>query len=136
LGIGAGRGGLLLLRIGYGFVKPYDFSAHDAVKLAADRQKLVRAVGRRLRDLPGGRAGWYRNAATGLREDGSATNKLSQAAVVLEARKGDVILKGRSGLQRVNPQSKKLEPLETGKHGVAASKGVTYVSGDLHFSID
>jgi hypothetical protein len=134
--IAAGLGGLGLLFIGYGFVKPYNFAAHDAVKMASDRTKLARAVGRRLRELPGGRAGWYRNAATGLREDGSTTTKLSQASVTLHAHKGDVYLKSRGGLQRVHPQSKKLEPLETGKDGVPASKGVIYVIGDLHFSID
>ena len=134
--IAAAFGGIGLLFIGYGFVKPYDFAAHDAIKMAGDRAKLLRAVGRRLRELPGGRSGWYRNAATGLREDGSATRKLGQAAVVLEARKGDVLLRSRGGLQRVHPQSKKLEPFETGKDGALASKGVSYVVGDLHFMID
>ena len=131
-----GLGALGLLLIGYGFVKPSDFSSQDAIKMAGDRTKLQRAVRRRLRELPGGRSGWYRNAATGVREDGSATRKLSQAAVVLQARNGDVLLRARGGLHRVHPQTKKLEPYAPGKDGTLASKGVVYVVGNLHFMID
>ena len=129
-------GGLGLALIGYGWVRPDRFAMHDAVKLAGKREQLARAVARRLRDLPGGKPGWYRSSATGLREDGSATDKLRTAAVELHARRGEVILRSRGGLQRVSPQSKKLEPVpEAAKEGHVASKNIVYNVGSLFFQI-
>ena len=75
------------------------------------------------------------SATTGLREDGSATNKLGTASVILRARKGEVILDCRGGLTRVNPQSKKLEPVDTGKDGHIASKNIVYNVGSLFFQL-
>ncbi len=128
-------GGAFFLFVGFGFIKPSNFSPHDSIKMASDRKKLARAVGRRLRELPGGRSGWYRSAATGLRDDGSATNKLRLAAVVIKAHKGDIYLVSRGGLERVNPGTKKLEPVDTGKDGIPASKGVVYNVGSLYFQL-
>jgi len=133
--IAAFGGGAFFLFVGFGFIKPQNFSPHDSIKMASDRKKLQRAVGRRLRELPGGRSGWYRSAATGLRDDGSATNKLRLAAVVLKAHKGDVYLVSQGGLQRVHPGTKKLEPVDTGNDGIPASKGVMYNAGSLFFQI-
>lgn len=131
----AAAGVLLVLFVGYGYVSPYSFAVHDAVKLASKREGLARATARRLRELPGGRSGFYRSATTGLREDGSATNKLGTASVILRARKGEVILDCRGGLTRVNPQSKKLEPVDTGKDGHIASKNIIYNVGSLFFQL-
>ena len=128
-------GGILFLLVGYGFIKPSNFSPHDSLKMASDRKKLMRAVGRRLRELPGGRSGWYRSAATGIRDDGSATSKKRLATVVIAAHKGDIYLHSRGGLQRVNPGSKKLEPVDTGKDGIPAGKGIIYNVGSLFFQI-
>ena len=125
----------LVLFVGYGYVRPYDFSQHDAVALANDRKKLTRAVKRRLRELPGGKSGFYRSAATGLREDGSATNKLATAGVVLRARKNDVIIECRGGLSRISPKTRKMEPISPDKTGHIASKNTVYNVGSLYFQI-
>lgn len=133
--IAAVAGGLFLLFLGYGFVKPYNFSPHDTIRLASERKQLNRAVGRRLRELPGGRSGWYRSASTGIRDDGSATDKPKLAAVLIRAHKGEVYLESRGALERVHPGTKKLEPLDTGDDGVPAAKGVVYRVGNLYFQI-
>jgi hypothetical protein len=128
-------GGAFVLLIGYGYVRPYNFSQHDTVKLANEKKKLSRAVKRRLRELPGGKSGFYRSAATGLREDGSATNKLRTAGVVLRARKNDVIIECPGGLSRISPKSRKMEQLTVGKEGHIASKTTVYNVGSLYFEI-
>lgn len=135
--IAATGGALTVLVVGYGFVRPWRFAVDDQVQLAAKREQLARAVGRRLRDLPGGRPGWYRSAAVGLLDAGQATAKLGTALVELHARRGEIVLRSRGGLQRVSPQSKKLEPVPEAatKDGHVASKNVVYAAGNLFFQI-
>ncbi len=133
--IGAVGGVITVIVLGYGFVRPYRFTIDDQVRLAGKREQLVRAVGRRLRDLPGGRPGWYRSAAVGLLENGQATPKLGQAVVELHARRGEVIIVSRSGLERVSAQTKKLEPVPDAREGHNAAKNTVYVAGKLVFQI-
>lgn len=130
-------GGLFVIFLGYGFVRPFRFAIDDQVQLASKREQLSRAVGRRLRELPGGRPGWYRSAAVGLLENGQATTKVDQAVVQLHARKGEVIIRSRGGLERVSPQTKKLEPVPEAatKDGHNASKNTVYAAGNLFFQI-
>lgn len=130
-------GTLFVVVVGYGFVRPWRFAVDDQVQLAGKREQLARAVGRRLRDLPGGRTGWYRSAAVGLLDNGQATAKLGTALVELHARRGEVIIKCRGGLERVSPQSKKLEPVAEAatKDGHVASKNVVYSAGSLFFQL-
>ena len=47
----------------------------------------------------------------------------------------DVYIQSRAGLERVNPGTKKLEPVDTGDGGVPATKGVVYHVGSLFFTI-
>lgn len=128
-------GALVLLLIVLGFIRPYNFGADDSVKIATKKEGLQRAVARRLRDLPGGRAGFYRSAATGLREDGSATDRLRTAQLSLHAYRGEILLRSPSGLSRLNPQTRKLDPVEIPKEGYALSRNVVYQVGALYFQI-
>jgi hypothetical protein len=128
-------GGLLLLLIVLGFLRPYQFGIDDSVKIATKKDGLQRAVARRLRDLPGGRAGFYRSAATGLREDGSATDRLRTAQLSLHAYKGEILLRCHGSLQRMNPQTRKLDPVEVPSDGYALSRNTVYQVGTLFFQI-
>lgn len=129
-------GGVLLLAfIAYGFLRPSHFSADDSVKIATKQPALQRAVARRLRDLPGGRAGFYRSAATGLREDGSATGRKRQALLRLAAVHGDIVLYSRGPVQRYNPQTRKLDNIPIGKHGYSVTKNAVYCAGALYFQV-
>ena len=123
--------------VGYGFVRPWRFAVDDQVQLAGKRDQLARAVGRRLRDLPGGRPGWYRSAAVGLLDNGQATAKAGSALVELHARRGEVIIRSRGGLERISPQTKKLVPVPEAatREGHVASKNVVYSAGALFFQI-
>lgn len=128
-------GGFLLLLIVLGFVRPYQFGIDDSVKIATKKDGLQRAVARRLRDLPGGRAGFYRSAATGLREDGSATDRLGTAQVSFHAYKSEIILRCHGSLQRMNPQTRKLDPLEVPADGYSLSRNTVYQVGTLFFQV-
>ncbi|MFO0576210.1 MAG: hypothetical protein U1A78_19580 [Polyangia bacterium] len=128
-------GGLLLVLIVLGFIRPYNFGVDDSVKIATKKEGLSRAVARRLRDLPGGRAGFYRSAATGLREDGSATDRLRTAQLSLHAFRGEILLRSPSGLSRMNPQTRKMDPVEIPKEGYALSRNTVYQVGSLFFQV-
>jgi hypothetical protein len=135
--IAAIGGSLFVIIVGYGFIRPFRFNVDDQVQLAGKREQLSRAVGRRLRDLPGGRSGWYKSASVGLLENGQATSKVATSIVELHARKGEVIIKSRGGLERVSHQTKKLEPVAEAatKDGHLASKNTVYAAGNLFFQI-
>jgi hypothetical protein len=135
--IAATGGTLFVATVGYGFIRPWRFAVDDQVQLAGKREQLARAVGRRLRDLPGGRPGWYRSAAVGLLDNGQATAKVGAALVELHARKGEVIIRSRGGLERVSPQTKKMVPVPEAatRDGHVASKNVVYSAGSLFFQI-
>ena len=126
---------LFALFVAYGWVRPDRFSGDDMVQIAKKREGLARATGRRLKELPGGRPGWYRSSRTGLREDGSPTDQLRGATIVFMARRGEVMLHCNGGLRRMNQQTKKLEDLTVGKEGYAASKNVIYCAGSLFFQV-
>lgn len=128
-------GGLVLLLIALGFIRPYQFGIDDSVKIATKKDGLQRAVARRLRDLPGGRAGFYRSAATGLREDGSATDRLGTSQVSFHAYKGEIMLRCHGSLQRMNPQTRKLDPVEVPTDGYALSRNTVYQVGTLFFQV-
>ncbi|MSP17130.1 MAG: hypothetical protein EXR73_11090 [Myxococcales bacterium] len=121
--------------IAYGILAPHSFATDDAIKLAGKEQGLARATARRLRDLPGGKRGFYRSAATGVREDGSATDKHRQATFVLAAVRGAVVIRSTGGLRRLNRQTRKFEDVPVEKGGYAVSKNVTYQAGSLYFLI-
>ena len=126
---------MLLLLIVLGFIRPYQFGIDDSIKIATKKDGLQRAVARRLRDLPGGRAGFYRSAATGLREDGSATDRLRTAQLSLHAYKGEILLRCHGSLQRMNPQTRKLDPVEVPSDGYALSRNTVYQVGTLFFQV-
>lgn len=128
-------GGIFSLILIYGFLAPYRFSLDDTVKIAMKQQALGRAVARRLLDLPGGRAGFYRSAATGLRQDGSATRRLRGATLVLAARRGEIVVRSPGPVLRLNPRTRKMEPLASGREGHVALKGVIYQAGELFFQV-
>lgn len=128
-------GGLFLLFIVLGFIRPYQFGIDDSVKIATKKEGLQRAVARRLRDLPGGKAGFYRSAATGLRDDGSATDRLRTAQLTLHAYRGEVMIRCKGSLLRMNPQTRKLDPVEVPAEGYAASRNTVYQVGTLFFQV-
>jgi hypothetical protein len=135
--IAAIAGLTLAVIIGYGFIRPFRFEVDDQVTLSAKREQLARATGRRLRDLPGGRPGWYRSAAVSLLDNGQASARLGQGVVELHARRGEVVIRSRSGLERISPQSKKLEPVAEAarREGHVASRNVVCRAGALFFRI-
>ena len=133
--LGILAGGLFFLFILFGFIRPYQFGIDDSVKIATKKEGLQRAVARRLRDLPGGKAGFYRSAATGLRDDGSATDRLRTAQLTLHAYRGDVMIRCKGSLLRLNPQTRKLDPVDVPTDGYAASRNTVYQVGTLFFQV-
>lgn len=132
--IAALAGVLLLGALGYGFIVPLDFSNDDLLRVAAKEAALPRAVARRLREMPGGKKGWYRNATFGLRNDGSATDDVKTALVVFRAGRSEILLSARGTLSRMNPRTHKMEPVSD-PQSHSLSKNAVYEVGGLYFKV-
>lgn len=127
--------GLVLVgAVGYGFIVPIPFSNDDTIRVASKEPALRRAVARRLRDLPGGRSGWYRSGRIFLGSDGSALSNARGAILVLEAGRGHVrVAQVRGSLQRLSPRTRTFEPVETGPHEL--SKNAVYEVAGMFFQV-
>lgn len=123
---------LLLIFIIYGFTSPAVFDHADELRVASNERNLSRALPRRLRELPGGRSGWYRPARVCLSADGNTSRSPSNALLVIEASAGGVLLSARGGsLRRLNPRTRKLEDVpEQQNHPL--SRHAVYEIGGLY----
>lgn len=124
-------GGLFLIFVVTGLVKPRDFDREEVIRLAKTEQGLARADARRLRDLPGGRRGFYRHARVAFDGNGNAVSRPRGAALVLQAQRGDPLLTARQTIEARDPRTRKWLPREPG----AIRRGVAYRSGDFYFRL-
>lgn len=128
-------GAIILLVVIIGLVKPRDFDKEEVIRLAKTEQALARAGGRRLRDLPGGKRGFYRNARVAFDGGGNAVRGTGGASFILRAAKGDPIVEIRGGLEEKDPRTRKLVPVDTAKGPVYLRRNIVYRSGEFFFRL-
>lgn len=128
-------GSVMLLIIVIGFVRPRDFDKEDVIRLAKTEQALTRAGGRRLRDLPGGKRGFYRNARVAFDGGGNAVRATSGVSVVLRAAKGDPQVTITGGLEEKDPRTRKFQPVDSSKGPIYLRRGIVYKSGEFVFRL-
>lgn len=133
--IAAGIGAIVFAIIVAGFVRPRDFASEDVIRLAKTEPALSRATGRRLRDLPGGKRGFYRNARVAFDGGGNAVRATSGAAVVLRAAKGEPQVAIQGGLEEKDPRTRKFQPVDLAKGPIYLRRGVVYKSGEFVFRL-
>jgi hypothetical protein len=128
-------GAILLVLIIYGYVSPYDFAAEESIRMARSEQAISRAVARRLRELPGGRRGFYRNASVGF--DSSGTNVMNRkvAVVMLTARRGETGISVSGSLERKDARTRQWTVVNPEELRDAVRRGQIYRLGDFYFRI-
>jgi hypothetical protein len=128
-------GAVIFIIIVIGFVRPRDFDKEEVIRLAKTEQALTRAGGRRLRDLPGGKRGFYRNARVAFDGAGNAVRSPGGASFVLRAAKGDPVVEIRGGLEEKDPRTRKFQPVATDKGPVYLRRNIVYRSGEFFFRL-
>jgi hypothetical protein len=116
-----------------GFVRPYDFDPAACVYVAGSEAGLRRASALVLRELPGGRRGFYRNARLCLTASGDVTRSPRAAAVAVEAGPGgSTRFLTAGGLERKAPRSGKWEPVPPEDLRAGFATNVLYRVGNLY----
>ncbi len=133
--LAAALGALVFVIIVLGFVRPRDFDKEEVIRLAKTEQALSRAGGRRLRDLPGGKRGFYRDARIALDGAGNAVRDTAGASVILKAAKGDPQLTIRGNLEEKDPRTRKFQPVDLARGPVYLRRGIIYRSGEFVFRL-
>ena len=132
--IAAAIAAVLLTIIVIGFVRPHDFDREEVIRLAKTEQALQRAGARRLRELPGGKRGFYRDARVAFDGAGNAVGGTSGASLVLRAQKGDPKVDAR-GMEEKDPRTRKFQAVDSSRGPLYLRRGVVYRIGEFFFRI-
>ena len=129
--------GLLGAFILYGFVRPNSFEGMARIKLSGTERGLARAPARPLRDLPGGKMGFYRNATVAFDVSGEPRGPRKTAMLRLEADAGgEIKLAGRGDVEQKNPRTRRWEVIDRRGGLVFLRTRVVYRVGELLFRIE
>ena len=130
-------GALFVVFVLVGLIKPNDFPADLRIRVAGSERKLTRASAMMLRDQPGGRRGFYRNATVGLDASGGMVGPRTQAWLRLTAKGGDEIaVETGSSLETKDRRSRKWEAINTEAGPAPMRRRVEYRVGELYFKIE
>lgn len=130
-----GSVGLLLAFLIWGFVRPCDFDADATIHLAKNEAALARGSGRRLRDLPGGRRGFYRDARVLFDSSGNAAHSHRGAILILRAARGEPLVMTHTNIEQKSPRTRKWEALPAPIEPGTIRRGIAYRSGDFYFRL-
>ncbi len=128
-------GGIIFLIIVYGFVSPHDFDSQEVIRLASKEKGLARASGRRLRELPGGRRGFYRDAKVAFDGSGGAVKPGAGASLVLKATKNDTLVVSKTTIEQKDPRTRKWAPVDAGDGLLYLRRAVVYRVGEFYFRL-
>jgi hypothetical protein len=128
-------GGVLGLVFVLGLTLPRGFGNSDFIRVAANAAKLPAAPRRRLRDLPGGRTGFYRSASVGLAVDGSHPRRGRAPIRFLPSPSGVRVELRGVPLKRVNPRTRELEPVAGQANQRSLSRASVYEAGGIYFEL-
>lgn len=128
-------GGLLLLFLLIGFLSPYDFDAMEVIRLATSETALPRSTGRRLRDLPGGKRGFYRHARVAFDSTGNTPQRLRDATIIVRAAKGEPLIIVRNTVEHKDPRTRKWEALPMPLEPGTLRRGAVYRTGNIYFRL-
>jgi hypothetical protein len=128
-------GTIMFIIILIGIIKPLDFNKEDMIKLAKTEQALDRAGGRRLRELPGGKRGFYRNAHVAFDGAGNAVRATKGVNMILRAAKGDPQVQIFAGLEEKDPRTRKFVQVDLSKGPIYLRRGIVYKTGEFVFRV-
>ncbi|MBM4366121.1 MAG: VWA domain-containing protein [Deltaproteobacteria bacterium] len=120
-----------------GVVRPYSFSTMAAVRIAEKESNLGRASALALRERPGGKRGFYRNAKVCISAGGDFGRTPRLAVVVVEAAPGGTtVFRRADGLEKKNRSSGKWERVDASELALGYVPGMVYRAGSLHLKFD
>lgn len=130
-------GVLLIAIILRGVFGPKEFTPDQRIRVAGSERKLQRASAMILREQPGGRRGFYRNATVGIEAQGGMLGPRSAAWLRLTARGAEEITVECAGsLETKDSRSRKWEPINNEAGPASLRRRVDYRVGDLYFRIE
>jgi hypothetical protein len=116
-----------------GFVRPHSFDAAASVHVAGSEVGLKRSSAQVLRELPGGRRGFYRNARLCLNASGDFVRAPRLAVLTVEAGpSGTTRIRRAAGLERKVARTGKWEALPPAEMEQGTVPNVIYRSGNLY----
>lgn len=126
-------GVLVLVWLIVGFVRPHDFEPSACVYVAGSELGLKRASALVLREVPGGRRGFYRNARMCLNAGGDFVRAPRAAVLVLEAGAGSSTrFASAGGLERKVQRTGKWEPVPVEEFTAGYTPNTLYRVGSLY----
>jgi hypothetical protein len=113
-----------------GFVRPARFPRAAAVTVGGSEKGLRRSAPQILRELRGGRSGFYRDAVLGVHADGSVNGRTKGALLRLRAhRRNGVRVEG--AIELLDRRSRQWQAPEDLSEGHVPSPSATYQAGEL-----
>jgi hypothetical protein len=126
-------GALTLLWVLLGFMRPYDFDPATCVYVAGSEPGLRRASALVLREMPGGRRGFYRNARMCLNASGDFVRSPRAAVLELEAGPGgSTRFVAAPGLERKVQRTGQWEPVPAEELQAGFTPNTVYRLGSLY----
>jgi hypothetical protein len=114
-------------------VRPHDFEPSACVYVAGSELGLKRASALVLREVPGGRRGFYRNARMCLNAGGDFVRAPRAAVLVLEAGAGSSTrFATAGGLERKVQRTGKWEPVPVEEFTAGYTPNTVYRVGSLY----
>ena len=129
-------GGLGLVFVVAGFVRPSRFPTDATAKMAGSEKGLKRAVPTRLRDVPGSAAGFYRDARLGLLAEGSLSRSTRGAVAILRATRDGVRVEPRAAIERLDRRNRSWVPAELEGGSLQPGPRDIFRAGDLYFQLE
>ena len=130
---GAGFGLFVLV----GLVRPSSFDPASAVRIAGSEAGVKRADAVNLRERPGGKRGFYRNARVCITSDGNCVKSPRLAMLVLEATPGfGNRIRKAGGMERKNRTTGKWELVPEAEFVMGVAPGVIFRLGSLHLKFE
>lgn len=131
----AGAGFAMFVLVG--LVRPYSFDPASAVRIAGSEAGVKRADAANLRERPGGKRGFYRNARLCITGDGNCVKSPRLAMLVLEATPGlGNRIRKAGGMERKNRSTGKWELVPEAEFVMGVVPGVIYRLGSLHLKFE
>ncbi|MEL6344800.1 MAG: hypothetical protein AAFV53_16905 [Myxococcota bacterium] len=129
-------GGVSLLFIIIGFVRPRRFPAGAFAQMAGSLKGIKRASPVELKMVSGARAGFYRDARLGLHGDGSLRGRTRGALAVLRPSKRGVVVEPKGTIEAYDRRRRAWEPVELQRGVLEPNPRETYRVGDVYFRIE